>query len=80
MDYKKLNELLSNLQALGRKTPVEEKTFDYSKVVVVSAESVEEGLYLKLEYVIDSYGDEDRLVSLKFVRPTEVKVTNFIDA
>jgi hypothetical protein len=80
MDYKKLNELLSDLGKLGRKSPVEEETLDYSKVVVVSAESVEEGLYLRLEYETDSYGEGDRLISLRFVRPTEVKVTNFIDA
>lgn len=83
MDYKKLNAFLSNLNLVRDKvatevTPPDEYTGENFEVY--PAESVEEGLYVRLKIWRDSYGGCSQVVGVEFVRPTEVKVTNFVEA
>jgi len=81
MDYKKLNEVLSDLNALRRTSCHESKTHDYDYdndgSLGYEIYHFEGDVYIKLIIRLDSYGDNEQIVGVEFVSPQVVKVTNF---
>jgi hypothetical protein len=88
MDYKKLNEVLKNLETFRYDQKRLEKNI--VKEINGDADRREEGLwfeifkldfeddlYIQLEIRTDSYGDVQRIVGIQFVRPTEKVVKVF---
>ena len=76
MDYKKLNELLSDFSTIRRGKCVEKKSpEDYETGFEVY--HLEDNTYIKLTIYTDSYGDNEQVVGIEFVSPQVVQLTNF---
>ena len=80
MDYKKLNEVLSDLRALRRTPCHESKPCDYDSYEREPGYEIyhfEGDVYIKLHIDTDSYGNQEEVIGVEFVSPQVVKVTNF---
>jgi hypothetical protein len=87
MDYKKLNEILGSLRALRRKqTPVE--TIVVNELAGEGSQGEENEIYevysipdsdmfIKLRISSDSYGDNEFIDGITFVKPQQKTVTNY---
>jgi hypothetical protein len=93
MQLSQINDLLTNVKnpnktklKLVKKeitTPLEKDSYgytpqgsseEYSNIYEVIGE---DNLYLKLSFETDSYGDNDSLVSIQFVKAKQVTVSSF---
>lgn len=78
MDFKKINEVLRNLDYLKRNYEIVDR--DMSAQQYGNKEGYEiykvDDLYVKLIYNINSYGS-DEFIGLAFVKPREVIVSNY---
>jgi len=86
MNYKKVNEVLSNLNGLGKYKLVssdksedfgKEKSQGYTGTKTEIRDLGVEGLFLKVTYHDNSYGNDERIVGLQFVKPATVKVVDY---
>lgn len=90
MDYKKINEILSDLTEYGLKnkfnqiqshTPrdywSEKSENESSAKVEVYEFDKEANIYLRVQRETDSYGDNESLVSLTFVNAVQTTVTAY---
>lgn len=82
----KLNPLLKDLELLRRKnnaevTLVVKKIEDGNDIQGVEGESYEiykvADIYVKIKISTDSYGDNERITGLEFVKPIVKQVTDF---
>lgn len=92
MDYKKLNNLLKNLQNVDSKLlKFVERQTEY-EITDEDGEQGAEGvyyniyeiigekdLYLKVEFYTDSYGYNDAPRGVQFVKPVEKKITAYTE-
>jgi len=91
MDYKEINKVLSNLDKYAQGNGAIETTvingLDYDssnegeegETHYIFNFNKEENIFLKAIVKTDSYGDNERLASLQFVQPVEVKVQNYTE-
>ncbi len=87
MDYKELNEILSDLTSLrkGQKASVQvvKKIDEDEGEQGQSGLSYEiyntpiDGVYVKLKIETDSYGDDERVTGIQFVKPVKKEITDF---
>lgn len=88
MDYKQLNDLLGDLQNL-RNTKYEQRIVEHEidgegsqgdegLSYEVYKVPFEEGLFLKLKITTDSYGDNESIAGVEFVKPIEKKILQYI--
>lgn len=88
MDYKKINDILADLSERGLekkfKQVSSETPRNYWNEKSEGGEDVRtevyeidkaENIFLKIQRRTDSYGDNETLCSITFVKPIEVKVT-----
>jgi hypothetical protein len=78
MDYKSLNEALSDFSKLRRGKPIESKVADsYDGALGYEVYHFKDDVYVKLSIYVDSYGENESICGVEFVQPQEVRVTNF---
>lgn len=89
LTIKQVNDILSNLDKYNLRAKyslvLEQEPEDYYEEKYQGEESKKteiyklgiDDLHLKLERQTDSYGDNESLVSIKFVRPIVKQVTDF---
>ena len=77
MDYTKLNAKLANLNSLRRGTPVA-KTHAEDGDSWTEVYPFDEGIFVKLNICQDSYGENEYIEGLQFVKPEIKQVTDFI--
>ncbi len=78
MNYSKLNSALSNLDhyhlVKNAKVVENKQESDSSRSIVIDPET-DDGTFVKLVYETDSYGDNETLVSMSFVKGVAKTVT-----
>jgi len=86
MDYKTLNSVLKDLRKLRRTTKL---ASDVVRKIDENGEQGEEGLsyeiyplpingiFIKLTITTDSYGNDERVSGVEFVRPLQKTITNY---
>jgi len=78
MDYKELNELLSDFNKLRRNTKIASERPDIDEGTPgYEVYHVEGDVYVKLTIDTDSYGEYEFVRGVEFVSPKTVQVTNF---
>lgn len=78
MDYTKLNAKLANLNSLRRGTPVA-KTHAEDEGDWTEVYPFDEGIFVKLTIHQDSYGENEYIKGIQFVKPELKQVTDFIN-
>ena len=90
MDYKRINEILSDLSERGLEKKFKQVSTEtprnYWNEKSEGGEDIktevyefdkEENIFLKIQRRTDSYGDNETLFSISFVKPVEIKVTAY---
>ena len=86
MDYKKLNEVLKNLDTLRyskealHKEVIKEVNGGYEELgefYEVYDVGLQNGVFMKVQYLTDSYGDNERVGGVEFVKAKEKTVTAY---
>lgn len=88
MDYKAVNEVLGELRVLRQKNNLVERIVvneingdegsqgEENEIYEVYKTQIE-GVFVKLKIASDSYGDNEFVDGIQFVRPTEKVVTSY---
>lgn len=83
LELKLLNQLLKKLNYLKNEGEVveekskEENDYNNAYYVLKLNSKYGEDLYLRVEIYEDSYGENERVESLQFVKPTKIVITDF---
>jgi hypothetical protein len=78
MDYKLLNEKLNDLDTL-RRTKVEKSKVENEDCMPEWYEvcPFDEDTFIRLKVRMDSYGENESVVGIEFVKPKQVTTTNY---
>ncbi len=76
MDYKSLNEKLKDLDAL-RNTKVEKLQIEDYESEWHEICPFEGNTFIRLRIRVDSYGENEWIVGVEFVKPKQVTATNY---
>jgi len=86
MDYKKINDLFGDLNSFYHNNNIvhQEQTAtgdgyesSYGERYVVYDAKLEDGYFVKISYKTDSYGDNEEIIGIEFVKGKEKKITKY---
>ena len=78
MNYKKINEKLKDFNLIRNGQKIESKSPDgeeYENGYEIY--KLDDDIYVRLEIYEDSYGDNEAVVGIQFIKPKVVTVTEF---
>jgi hypothetical protein len=78
MDYTKLNAKLANLKSLRRGTPMAKTRPEDEYSTWTEIYPFDEDVYVKLTIRQDSYGENEFIEGIQFVKPQVKQVTDFV--
>lgn len=80
MDYTKLNAKLANLGSLRRGSPVAKTNPEDEGSSWTEVYPFDEDVYIKFTIRQDSYGENEFIEGIQFVKPQVKQVTDFVNA
>lgn len=79
MDYTKLNAKLANLNSLRRGNPLAKTSPDEDESTWIEIYPFDEEVCIKLSLRIDSYGENEFITGIQFVKPVSKQVTDYVN-
>ena len=78
-EIRKINEILSDIEGNGLDYDLRKsiKTSEYSNNMWRYAHKITEDIYVVIESEEDSYGENEKVVSVQIMKPVVVEVTEF---
>jgi len=79
MDYNKLNAKLANLNSLRRGSPVAKTHPEDDGSTWIEVYPFDGDIFIKLTIRIDSYGENEFIEGIQFVKPVIKSVTDYVN-